>query len=139
VKAAANRMPPVALVRPEVLVDFTVTDYLLSIHLKNVGATSAYLVTTSFDRPFYGLNGTKCISSLRLFRKLEFLPPGKTFSQFVDRLAAYARSKQPMRVAATISYRDRDGHRYQERIVHDLRIYLELGEATIVRAASPGR
>jgi hypothetical protein len=36
-----------------------------------------------------------------------------------------------MRIAATLSYRDREGKHYQERIVHNLRVYLELGQARI--------
>ena len=124
--------------RPEVILDFTVEEGLLTIHLKNIGARSAYAVKTTFDRPFRGLDGRKCISEMRVFRNLEFMAPAKDLAQFVDVLANYARRKQPMRIAATISYRDREGKRYQERIVHNLRIYLELGQAKIVRKREGG-
>lgn len=124
--------------RPEVIVDFTFDQGLLTIHLKNVGARPAYGVKTLFDKPFYGLAGKKCISGMRVFRNLEFMAPGKDLAQFVDVLANYAKRKQPMRVAATISYRDREGKRYQERIVHNLRIYLELGQARIIRKGEGG-
>ena len=119
--------------RPEVILDFTVEEGLLTIHLKNIGARSAYAVKTAFDKPFHGLDGEKCISEMRVFRNLEFMAPGKELSQFIDVLANYAKRKQPMRIAATISYRDREGKRYKERIAHNLRIYLELGQAKIVR------
>jgi hypothetical protein len=124
--------------RPEVILDFTLDEGLLTIHLKNIGARSAYAVKTAFDRPFHGLDGKKCISEMRVFRNLEFMAPGKDLSQFIDVLANYARRKQPMRIAATISYRDREGKRYQERIVHNLRIYLELGQARIIRKRAGG-
>lgn len=120
--------------RPEVIVDFSLDAGLLSVSLKNVGATSAYRVRTQFDKPFYGLGGEKCISELRLFRQVSFLPPQKEYRQFVDLLAAYAKRKEPMRIKATVSYRDRDGRRYEEIMAHDLRIYLELGQAKIIKA-----
>ena len=93
---------------------------------------------TTFDKPFKGLGGAKRISDMRVFRRVEFMPPGKAFSQFVDPLAAYARRKEPMHLVATVSYRDDDDNRYEERIPHDLKIYLELGQANIVRKATRG-
>jgi hypothetical protein len=125
--------------RPEVIVDFTLDEGLLTIHLKNIGARPAYAVKTVFEKPFHGLDGRKCISEMRVFRNLDFMAPGKNLSQFVDMLANYAKRKEPMRIAATLSYRDREGKRYQERIVHNLRIYLELGQAKIIRKPKEGR
>ena len=124
--------------RPEVIVDFAVEDGLLTIHLKNIGGRSAYAVKTTFDRRFHGLDGEKCISEMRLFRRLEFMAPGKDLSQFVDVLANYAKRKEPMRIGATLSYRDREGKRYEDRMVHNLRIYLELGQAKMIRKREGG-
>jgi hypothetical protein len=124
--------------RPEVIVDFDVVDGLLTIHLKNIGDRAAYAVKTTFDRRFHGLGGQKCISDMRLFRQLEFMAPGKDLSQFVDVLGNYAKRKEPMRITAVLSYRDREGNRYQDRIVHNLRIYLELGQAKIMRKREGG-
>ena len=124
--------------RPEVIVDFSVDEGMLSVSLKNIGSGSAYVVKTEFDKPFYGLNGEKCISRMRLFRRLDFMPPGKEFCQFVDILASYAKRREPMRVKAILSYRDRDGNRYTETIAHDLRIYLELGHATLSKQREGG-
>src|SRR5687768_13735733 len=90
--------------RPEVIVDFSVEDGLLNVQLKNIGCRSAYGVKTQFDKPFYGVGGGKCISKLRLFRRLEFMAPGKEFCQFVDALPAYAKRREPMRIKATVSY-----------------------------------
>jgi hypothetical protein len=120
--------------RPEVIVDFSVDDGLLSVHLKNIGCRSAYRVATTFDKPFYGLSGRKCISEMRLFRRLDFMAPGKEFSQFVDALPRYASRKGPLRLKATVSYRDREGNRFEDTMVHDLRIYLELGQAKRIKA-----
>jgi hypothetical protein len=120
--------------RPEVIVDFRVEDGLLSVHLKNIGRRSAYRVVTKFDKAFYGLRGQKCISEMRLFRRLDFMAPEKQFSQFVDSLPSYAKRKEPLRLKATVSYRDREGNRFEDTMVHDLRIYLELGQAKLIRA-----
>ena len=120
--------------RPEVIVDFSVEDGLLSVHLKNIGRRSAYRVATKFDKAFYGLNGRKCISEMRLFRRLDFMAPEKQFSQFVDALPSYAKRKEPLRLKATVSYRDREGNRFEDTMVHDLRIYLELGQAKSIKA-----
>jgi hypothetical protein len=119
--------------RPEVIVDFAVDEGLLTVALKNVGCTSAYRVRTVFDKPFCGLGGEKSISGMRFFRHVDFMPPQKEYRQFIDRLQAYAKRREPMRIKVTVSYRDRDGNRYQETMLHDLRIFLELGQATIIK------
>jgi hypothetical protein len=124
--------------RPEVIVDFSVDEGMLSVRLKNIGRASAYLVKTEFDKPFYGINGEKCISRMRLFRQVDFMPPGKEFCQFVDLLAHYAKRREPMKIKASISYRDRQGNRYKEAMAHDLRIYLEMGEAKLLRQTKGG-
>ena len=121
--------------RPQVVVDFSVDDGLLFVTLRNAGSESAYRVTTRFDRPFRGLGGTTELSALRLFRRLEFLPPGKSFVQLVDPLAHYARRREPLRLAATATYVDRDGRRYEDVMRHDLRVYLELGEVVRPRSS----
>jgi len=122
--------------RPDVIVDVDVRDGLFSILLRNIGSRPALNVTTIFDRSMSGLGGSKSISGMRLFKNLEFMAPGKVFEQFVDPLDVYAARKEPMRFTATVSYLDRDGRRYEEAIVHDLRIYAELGQARV--AEPPG-
>jgi hypothetical protein len=113
--------------RPEVIVDFNCSQGLLFISMKNIGARSAYNVCTSFDRPLQGLGGQKCISDLQLFRCVEFIPPGKEFSQFVDPIAAWFQKGHPSRYAITIHYDDREGNTFEDRITHNLEIYKDLG------------
>ena len=119
--------------RPEVIVDFAIEDGLLNVTLKNAGGSSAYRVRTVFDKPFYGLGGEQCISEMRLFREVAFMPPGKEFTQYVDVLMHYAARKEPLRIKASVSYSDRDGNAYEETMAHDLRIALELGRARIIK------
>jgi hypothetical protein len=122
--------------RPEIVVDFAIEQGLLHVSLRNVGSSSAYRVRTVFDKPFHGLGGEKCISAMRVFSEVPFMPPQKEFTQYVDLLVSYAKRKEPLRLKATVSYTDRDGNRYQETQTHDLRIFLESGRAGI--AASNG-
>jgi hypothetical protein len=124
--------------RPEVIVDFIVDEGMLSVCLKNIGAGSAYRVRTVFDKPFHGLGGEKCVSRMRVFREVAFMPPAKEFCQFVDVLGRYAKRREPMRIKATVSYRDRTGNRYEDTMAHDLRIYLELGRARLASAKQGG-
>lgn len=130
---ATDAAPAADQRRPEVIVDFTCRDGLLFVVLKNIGTRSAYRVTTRFDKPFSGLGGRKAIAELRLFRRLEFMAPGKEFSQLVDPLAAYLRRREPARLTATVAYRDREGRRFGDVITHDLRIYQDLGEVRLAR------
>lgn len=113
--------------RPDVIVDFHCADGILFISLKNIGERSAYGVRTEFDERLVGLSGQKVISEMQLFRSVEFVPPGKEFSQVVDPVAAWFQQKRPGRYTITIDYRDREGKKFRERITHDLGIYKDLG------------
>jgi hypothetical protein len=114
--------------RPEVIVDFDCHDGMLFISLKNIGNRSAYRVVTRFDKPLHALGGQKCISDLQLFRKIDFIPPSKEFSQFLDPVTTWLKQRRSTRVGITINYRDREGQRFTERITHDLAIYRDLGQ-----------
>ena len=113
--------------RPEIIVDFLADQALLYVVLKNIGTRSAYRVITNFDKSFRGLGGKKCISTLQLFQHLLFIPPGKEFVQLVDSLGAYFGRREPSRLSAKITYKDREGQEFADVISHDLRIYRDLG------------
>jgi hypothetical protein len=130
-KAAQSAPPETPAIRPDVIVDFECADGLLSIVLKNIGAASAFTVRTRFDKPFRGVHGTVEISALALFTALEFMPPGKAFTQFVDPLTEYFARKEPIALTAAITYTDRSGRRFAEEITHDLRIYRGLGSGRL--------
>jgi hypothetical protein len=117
--------------RPEVVVDVDVSDGLFSILLRNIGPRPALDVKTTFDTPFTGLGGRKAITTMRVFKGVDFMAPGKVFEQFVDPLSAYAARREPLLIKATVVYRDRAGHAYEETMTHDLRVYMELGQARV--------
>jgi hypothetical protein len=134
----AERRPSDPPGRPEVLVDFSVVDGLLSVHLRNVGSRSAHQVKTTFDCAFHGIERSKSIPAMRLFRKVEFMAPDKKLDHFIDSLAGYVRRKQPLQLVATVRYRDREGQRFEDRCAHDLGIYLELRDARIAGPTPQG-
>ena|SRR5215475_10275308 len=121
------KRPSLDLPRPEVIVDFSCSQGLLFVLLKNIGTRSAYNVRTVFDQPLHGLGGQKCISELQLFRCVEFIPPGKEFSQIIDTIAAWFQQEHPNRYSITINYDDREGNSFREHITHNLEIYKDLG------------
>ena len=126
--------------QPEVIVDFVFDRGLLHIVIENVSDAPAHAVSVKFDKPFRGLGGEREVSSLALFRKLQFLAPRKRIETLLDSSAAYFARREPTRIVATISYRDNDGHYHERRITHDLSIYKDISYALPpVPPASPGR
>lgn len=111
---------------PEVLVDFVFDRGLLYVVVANVSDAPAHAVTITFDKPFRGLGGEREVSSLALFRKLQFLAPRKRIETLLDSSAAYLARREPTRITATITYRDNEGRRHQRRITHDLSIYRDI-------------
>jgi hypothetical protein len=123
---AAGPRTPVHGDVPEVLVDFEFDRGLLHIVVANVSDAPAHAVRVEFDKPFRGLGGEREVSSLALFRKLQFLAPHKRIETLLDSSAAYLARREPTRITATITYRDNEGRPHQRRITHDLSIYRDI-------------
>jgi hypothetical protein len=113
--------------RPEVIVDFIFTEGLFFIAIKNISDVPAYDVSVKFDKEFTGVEGTKKISALPLFRKIPFLAPQKEISAYLDNSASYFRRKQPTKIVASLTWKDASGARHNAEIRHDLAIYRDLG------------
>ena len=113
--------------RPEVIVDFIFEDGLFFITVQNISDVPAYRVSTRFKPSFKGVEGTKRISELPLFRNVEFLAPRKEIRAFLDTSASYFHRQEPLLITAEISYEDGNGKKYATTIRHDLSIYLEIG------------
>jgi hypothetical protein len=116
--------------RPEVIVDFHVERGLLFVLLKNIGSSSAWRVVTRFDRAFHGVSGRKNIAEMAVFRLVEFMPPGKQFMQLIDPISVYFNRQEPLQITATVTYLDREGRKYEERMPHDLEVYRDMGGTT---------
>jgi hypothetical protein len=111
---------------PEVILEFLFDKGLLSISVRNIGTRAAMKVAVSFDRSFTGLGGSKEISSLPLFRNIEFLGPAREIATLLDTSESYFKRKQPTRIASRVSYLDADERKYETTIDHDLEIYRDL-------------
>ncbi len=112
---------------PEVILDVIFEDGLLFLSIRNISERPAYKVLVNFDERIVGLEGTKEISALPLFRNVEFLAPGREIRTFLDSSASYFGRGQPTRIAARVSFQDADGTIYARTIHHDLRIYQSIG------------
>jgi hypothetical protein len=111
---------------PEVIVDFDFEGGLLFVGVRNLGARPALEVSTRFDKPFRGLGGARKMNGLALFKRIEFLAPGKEIRTLLDSSAAYFAREEPTLLTATVSYRTAAGERRRYAITHDLSIYREL-------------
>jgi hypothetical protein len=112
---------------PDVIVDFIFDDGLLFVAVQNIGDKPAYKVSVEFDPPFRGVEGTRQVSQLLMFRNIEFLAPWKEIATFLDTSAAYFRRGEPTRISAAVSWRDAAGRGHSATIQHDLNIYREIG------------
>jgi hypothetical protein len=111
---------------PEVIVDFTFDCGVFHIVIENIGTAPAHRVSVKFNRKFHGLGGRQEMSSLRLFRCIEFLAPRKKIATLLDTSEAYFRRREPTHLIAVISFRDARRRSYERRIVHDLSIYKDV-------------
>src|SRR5574341_1620759 len=96
---------------PDVIVDFVFDRGLLFISIKNIGDQPAFAVRVQFSSRLMGIGGTKEVSALPLFHKLEFLPPQKEIVTFFDTSASYFGSGQATDISARISAEDSNGVR----------------------------
>jgi hypothetical protein len=115
---------------PDVILDVVFEEGALFLVLRNIGDRPALRVETRFRRPLMGLGGAKEVSALPLFRRLEFLAPGREIRTLLDSSASWFRRRQSTKVAATISYADGDGERHEAACQHDLAVYREVAYLT---------
>jgi hypothetical protein len=112
--------------RPEVIVEFLFDRGRLFISVNNIGERAAVNVSVKFDKKIVGLGGTKEISTLPLFRNLQFLGPKREIVTFLDTSGSYFKRKQPMKITARVSYQDADAQKYDETMSHNLEVYREV-------------
>ncbi len=111
---------------PEVIVDFIFDRGLLFVAVINIGDQPAHKVSVHFHQPLRGLNGTKDIAALAMFRNIEFLAPHKAIQTFLDSSQAYFERREPVQIKADIAYVDGQGHNYGGLVEHNLEIYRDI-------------
>lgn len=111
---------------PYVILDFIFKDGLFFISIKNIGDLPAFKVSISFDKKITGSDGKEKISALKLFKNIEFMPPQKEITTFLDSSASYFKRGEPLKILTKISYRNDKGKKYNTIINHDLGIYKDI-------------
>ena len=117
--------------RPDVILEFLFDRGMLLLALRNIGQRPAIATSVKFDKKIVGLGGLKEISTLPVFRQIEFLGPGREIVVFVDQSHSYFARKQPTKISARISYSDSEKQKYDTTINHDLEIYRNLPYLTL--------
>ena len=115
---------------PDVFLDFVFEDGLLFVEVGNATLRPAEVVEIKFGQSFGGLGGRVDFSKLRLFKRIEYLAPGRRIRALLDTSAAYCARKEPTKLTATIRFRDAEGKRHERTVTHDLAIYRELAYVT---------
>jgi hypothetical protein len=111
----------------DVIVDFIFDKGLFYIAVSNHSDRPVFKVQTRFDQKITGVNGRKDISSIGLFKNIEFLAPRKELRTFLDASSSYFQNKQPEKIKISISYLDSAGVKKSAVISHDLSIYKDIG------------
>ncbi|MCP3974555.1 MAG: hypothetical protein GY720_08695 [bacterium] len=118
-------MPVERTSEPEVIFDVIFEDGLLFFEISNRSSLPATRVVTTFQRPVLAPDGVTEVSSLQVFRKTEFLAPGKVIRVFVDSVSSYFARRQPNFVHVTLTWTS--GRKaLSTEISHDVRIYRDL-------------
>jgi hypothetical protein len=109
-----------------VIVDVVLEDGILYLELANLADRPALGVTCSFDPPLVDVQG-RDVSELRLFRRVEFLGPGRRLRTLLDSVPGYFGRQAPAGTVVTVKYQ-RPGQRRRATttITHDLELYREL-------------
>jgi hypothetical protein len=107
----------------DVVLDVELEEGLFFLVLANLGGSAAHGIRVRFDAPLRGLGGERRLDRLRLFRSLEFLPPGRRIRVFLDRSALLFARGEPTAFSARITWREDDDRRGSRVIRHDLDAY----------------
>ena len=137
--ARSNKLTPGSAVgagirRPEVIVEFVFDRSLLFVSVNNIGDRPAVKVSVKFNHEITGLNGTRNISALPMFKNIEFLGPRREVMTLLDASDSYFRRKQPTKISVRISYADSKNQKYEATINHDLEIYRDVQYVTSLSA-----
>ena len=127
-KNPKNESAPTSGKIPDVIVDFEYDEEVLFIVIENIGDDSAFDVQTKFSKKILGMQKTKDISSLRIFKLLRFLPPAKKIKIPVDLFQFYLLGKQPLQISVSILFRNKTKQKFQNSISHDLSIYKDIAK-----------
>jgi hypothetical protein len=119
----------------DVVVDVEFDEGLLFLVLANLGDGAAHRIRVKFDEPLRGLGGERRIDRLRIFRRLEFLPPHRRIRILLDRSALYFAREETTAFGVSISWRDDAGRGRSRAIRHELDVYRDFPYLEVPRDA----
>lgn len=111
----------------DVFLDIIFENGLFFIVIKNNSNNPVFKVKVKFNNRILGVNGSKEITSLKLFKNIEFLAPQKEIKTFLDTSESYFSRKQPTKIITEIFYKDIHNKSHEIVIKHDLEIYKDIG------------
>ena len=117
------------------ILDLEFEDGLFFLVLENIGSRPAHSVRVRFAGPLRGLGGEKRIDRLRIFRRLELLPPGRRIRIFLDRSALFFAREEPTEIEARVAWRTDDGSRRSRIVRHDPDAYRDFPYLEVPRDA----
>jgi hypothetical protein len=92
-------------------------------------------VRVRFAGPLRGLGGDKRVDRLRIFQRLELLPPRRRIRIFLDRASLLFAREEPTGLEARISWRNDEGERRSRTVRHDLDAYRDFPYLEVPRDA----
>jgi len=115
----------VAALDDGVVVDVVFDGGVLYLELANLADRPALNVACTFDPPLVDLEG-RDVSTLPLFRRVEFLGPRRRIRTLLDSHAGYFAGERATRLSVAVEYERPDGPRCVTQVAHDLEIFREL-------------
>ncbi len=109
-----------------VIVDVVFEEGVLYLELANLASRPALAVTCTFEPPLVDAAG-RDVATLRLFRKMPFLGPGRRVRTLLDSVPGYFGRGAPTRTVVSVKYK-RPGDRSPATTTatHDLAVYREI-------------
>jgi hypothetical protein len=108
-----------------VVVDVVFESGLLYLELANLGVRPALQVSCAFEPPLTDSHG-RDVSKLQLFRRVEYLGPGRAIRTLLDSSAGYFARQAPLKVKVTTRYKRPGGAAQSTTIAHDLAVFRDL-------------
>jgi hypothetical protein len=108
-----------------VVLDVVFEDGVLHLELANLSDRPALNVACSFDAPIVDVEG-RDVTQLRLFRRVEFLGPGRRVRTLLDSVAGYFARDGASRISVVVAYERPGQPRRETKVTHDLALYREL-------------
>ena len=110
-------------INPNIILDFVLKGESIYIRFVNPSDFEAYRVRVNFDQTIWGLNGSKKISGISIFRNLTYFPPHKEFLIYVDEIRSFFNALKRVIVKVQLNYSNAGKKRFRKEIIHNLKIY----------------